>query len=160
MSPLKMTQQEYDKLNPPFRLGDMSSSVKWQYVGHIPAPRTKMGWFVYDIIHGLAMRYRLLPVLAFALGNLRRERIPGELSLTMADDDSIWADYDETSCALTIYFNGKPSPCYVNWINDRVGTLHNDETHAIVGIKIDKYKLGKPVVIEGRQNDLRSMEMQ
>lgn len=40
---------------------------KWISVGYIPKPRTRLGWFTYHMIHGLAMRYPLRSVIAFAL---------------------------------------------------------------------------------------------
>ncbi len=46
----------------------------WQPVGHIPTPTTWLGWFMYHMIHGLAMRYPLHKVVGFALANSR----PGE----------------------------------------------------------------------------------
>jgi len=70
MSIFRMTDAEYDKLNPPFALGEVSSDDEWIYIGHIPTPKTRLGWFVYDIIHGLAMRYRFLPVIVFAFEGL------------------------------------------------------------------------------------------
>jgi len=72
-----MTPEEYKRLNPPYILeivededGNMFethfSNDEWLPVGCIPRPRTRLGWFAYHVAHGLAMRYRFLPVLAFS----------------------------------------------------------------------------------------------
>ena len=39
----------------------------WVDVGMIPEPRTRLGWFLYHLVHGLVMRYPIHRVLAFAL---------------------------------------------------------------------------------------------
>lgn len=66
---------EYERLNPPvyesLLLNDgvyvkQIDNIGWLPVGHIPAPRTRVGWFVYHVVHGLAMRYRFLPVLVYS----------------------------------------------------------------------------------------------
>ena len=67
---------EYDRLNPPVCkvIFDVDGvyvqqidDEKWLPVGHIPMPRTRAGWFVYHFVHGLFMRYRLLPVLIYSI---------------------------------------------------------------------------------------------
>ena len=47
-----------------------------------------------------------------------------------------WIDYDAVTQSLLIYFDGKPVESYVNWDNDRLATLHADDSHAIVGVMI------------------------
>lgn len=83
---LVMTDNEYDKLNPPqlkpllradglyFRALEDS---RWLPVGYIPMPQTRSGWFVYHMAHGLAMRYRFLPVLFYSF----REAFWGKLNI-------------------------------------------------------------------------------
>ena len=39
----------------------------WVDVGMIPEPRTRLGWFLYHLVHGLVMRYPVHRVIAFAL---------------------------------------------------------------------------------------------
>ena len=73
-----LTEDEYQKLNPPLVRGLVRTDglylralqdEKWLPVGYIPRPTTRLGWFVYHVVHGLAMRYRLLPVLVYAFRN-------------------------------------------------------------------------------------------
>lgn len=71
-----MTDAEYDRLNPPQAngiLGDdgyvyeqVITDPHWLPVGYIPTPRSRLEWLVYHLLHGLAMRYRFLPVLAWS----------------------------------------------------------------------------------------------
>lgn len=83
MIKLRMTDKDYNQLNPPpvivRTIGNelyekMIVDERWIRIGYIPAPRTSFGWFVYHIFHGLAMRYPLIPVLVFAFESLRSER--------------------------------------------------------------------------------------
>lgn len=67
-----LTNEEADRLNPP---EDVDSHPDWLPVGYIQRPATRLGWFVYHLIHGLWMRYPLHKVLGYALTNTR----PGEL---------------------------------------------------------------------------------
>ena len=72
-----MSQEEYDRLNPPILETAQGEDGKmyieyiiydeWFRVGYIPRPITRLGWFVYHFIHGLAMRYRFLPVFVFSI---------------------------------------------------------------------------------------------
>lgn len=71
-----MTNAEYDRLNPPTPVAMLMDDglyfraledERWLPVGYIPRPRTRMGWFTYHLIHGLAMRYRFWPVLLYSL---------------------------------------------------------------------------------------------
>lgn len=67
-----LTEAEADRLNYPCdgcpREG-MCESVaeQWLPVGWIPRPRTRMGWFVYHLVHGMWMRYPLHKVLGYAV---------------------------------------------------------------------------------------------
>lgn len=70
-----LTEDEYERLNPPTLRPLMRADglyfrslqdERWLPVGYIPRPTTRIGWFVYHVVHGLAMRYRLLPVLLYA----------------------------------------------------------------------------------------------
>ena len=67
-----LTNDEADRLNPP---DDADRRPDWQPVGFIPRPTTRLGWFVYHVVHGLWMRYPLHKVLGYALANTQ----PGEL---------------------------------------------------------------------------------
>lgn len=88
----KLTNEEAERLNPPPLIVVLTDDGNeyilqvdypdWQPVGHIPRPRTRPGWFVYHIIHGLYMRYPWWKVLGFALA-----------SNTMGPD--IYVDLDE-----------------------------------------------------------------
>ena len=71
----EMTDEEYDDRNPPEVeiefLEDgpyekMLDDDAWLRTGYIPTPQTKLGWFVYHVIHGLAMRYPFHKVLFFS----------------------------------------------------------------------------------------------
>ena len=42
---------------------------EWLLVGHIPVPRSWLGWFVYHLIHGLWMRYPIHKVVLYSLFN-------------------------------------------------------------------------------------------
>jgi len=74
-----MGTDEYSNLNPPVieivedengkLYGECLSDDRWIEVGYIPTPSTRIGWFVYHFVHGLAMRYRFLPVLIFSIRN-------------------------------------------------------------------------------------------
>lgn len=94
----QLTDEEAERLNPPIQdiianddNGDLYESViyhpDWQPVGYIPSPRTRFGWFVYHLIHGLAMRYPWWKVIGFALANTK----PEEIDMTGALDD--YGDY-------------------------------------------------------------------
>jgi len=80
-----MTEEEYESLNPPILMPLLRSDglyfkvlqdERWLPVGYIPRPQTRRGWFLYHLAHGLAMRYRLLPVLAYSLKEAFWEEIP------------------------------------------------------------------------------------
>lgn len=70
-----LSADEYDRLNPPDRVAMLMEDGLyfreiegdyWLPVGYIPCPRTRLGWFIYHVVHGLAMHYRLFPVLVYA----------------------------------------------------------------------------------------------
>lgn len=79
MIKIKPTQADYDRLNPPIFdhiLGDdgriyqeLLDDDRWLNVGYIPTPTTRLGWFVYHVVHGLAMRYPVASVLRYAWQN-------------------------------------------------------------------------------------------
>jgi hypothetical protein len=95
----KLTDEEAERLNPPI-LGiteDEEGRVylehivddKWQPVGYIPSPRTRLGWFIYHIIHGFAMRYPWWKVIGFAFANNK----PGDdwiVDLSKVEDYIRW----------------------------------------------------------------------
>jgi hypothetical protein len=138
MNPFKMTQSEYDRLNPSFAVGDVVTDDHWQYVGHIPAPKTRLGRFVYNIIHGLAMRYRLLPVLAFSLRELfqpTNERTSIHLN---AIGDGLTCDYDTQLDTLHIYFNGA-QPHIVDFVNSSFAILRDAHNDTVIGVMVEGY---------------------
>lgn len=76
-----LTEEEVARLNPPIQVhvfdendNEYESVVyhpDWQPVGYIPSPRTRFDWFLYHLIHGLAMRYPLHKVVGFAFANTK-----------------------------------------------------------------------------------------
>ena len=80
-----LTEEEADRLNPPVQhiVADESGKVylehfddgKWLNAGYIPLPTTRLEWFAYHLIHGLAMRYPWWKVFGFALANTKPETI-------------------------------------------------------------------------------------
>ncbi len=76
----QMTQNEYDKLNPPVLqvIYDESKDTDfieilndshWTSIGYIPTPQSQFGWFIYHLIHGIVMKYPFHKVLYFSLIN-------------------------------------------------------------------------------------------
>ena len=139
----KMTQAECDSLNPPFNVGDVVNTKEWLYVGHIPTPKTRIGWFIYNVIHGLSMRYRLLPVLSFSVSEFFRNNSDREVSLIASDlasDDGMWCNYDDVTDLLSVFFYGKPKPNYVSWLDNKFATIHDESNDDVIGIMISGYK--------------------
>jgi hypothetical protein len=76
----KLTKEDYERLNPPAILAykegvgmfqlRLDNDERWLMVGHVPKPKTKLGWFIYHIVHGLAMRYPLLAVIRWSFANM------------------------------------------------------------------------------------------
>ncbi|MEM7531082.1 MAG: hypothetical protein AAF639_02805 [Chloroflexota bacterium] len=68
---LKRVARDFDRmaLNPPPELRTFTPKAHddWVFVGYVPSPKTRLGWFVYHMIHGLLMRYPLRSVIAFSL---------------------------------------------------------------------------------------------
>ena len=68
---LERVARDFDRkaLNPPREIciDWVEIPEKWISVGYIPKPHTRLGWFTYHLIHGLAMRYPLRSVIAFSL---------------------------------------------------------------------------------------------
>lgn len=68
---LEQVARGFDRkaLNPPRELAIHPVDIpdEWIGVGYIPTPKTRLGWFTYHLIHGLAMRYPLRSVIAFSL---------------------------------------------------------------------------------------------
>jgi hypothetical protein len=81
----QLTEAEVARHNPPMQVrvfdendNEYESVVyheDWQPVGYIPRPKTRPGWFMYHLIHGLVMRYPWWKVLGFAFANTK----PAEL---------------------------------------------------------------------------------
>lgn len=76
---LKKIARDFDgnQFNPPYELRVAPNNVpdEWVFVGLVPTPKTRIGWFMYHLIHGLAMRYPLKSVIAFSLldTNIRKK---------------------------------------------------------------------------------------
>jgi hypothetical protein len=78
-----LTDEEYNRLNPPESVlvaGDdgkvyteFVNDDRWMYMGYIPTPTTKAGWFFHHIMHGLMMRYPFHKVLLYAISNMHGE---------------------------------------------------------------------------------------
>lgn len=75
---------EANKLNPPMLATKFDNDGtwdlrveddKWLPVGYIPRRRTRLGWFVYHLWHGLSMHYPWYKVLIFSLLYTRPEYI-------------------------------------------------------------------------------------
>ncbi len=73
-----MTDADYERLNPPdaqMELLDDGVYIKllddpaWLHMGWVPTPTTRLGWFVYHVIHGLLMRYPAWDVLVWSWKN-------------------------------------------------------------------------------------------
>lgn len=72
----QLTEQEYDKRSPPvlkmqfiddILYEEKINSDEWQPVGYIPTPKTRIGWFMYHLIHGIWMRYPIHKVVLYSL---------------------------------------------------------------------------------------------
>lgn len=73
----RLTDEQYDKLNPPpanFIVDEDTKKVyveylnnkKWLWMGYVPMPTTRIGWFLHHLIHGVWMKYPLWKVVLFA----------------------------------------------------------------------------------------------
>lgn len=89
----RLTPEEQERLNPPIMefaedeegqlYHKITDDPKWLNVGYIPTPQTSLGWFIYHLIHGLAMGYPARKVLIFAIkhaSEASREILEGEES--------------------------------------------------------------------------------
>lgn len=78
----RLSDSDYDRLNPPpdemILLDDGGMAMRlldderWLHVGYVPTPRTRLGWFVHHVAHGLAMRYPWHKVLLWSLQESHR----------------------------------------------------------------------------------------
>lgn len=71
-----LSQEQYDKLNPPdeeFRVVKEDLWTKeldgqeWLRMGYIPTPRNYFEWLFYHFVHGVLMRYPLHKVILYCL---------------------------------------------------------------------------------------------
>lgn len=53
--------------------------------------------------------------------------------------ENIWANYDESSDTLLMYITGKPVPSSVEWQDDYMGILLDDDD-VVVGFQIDHFE--------------------
>jgi hypothetical protein len=53
--------------------------------------------------------------------------------------------YDETADMLVIRFDDRDG--YVHYLNDHVGTIHDEQTDAVVGIQIDAWSILKAEMV-------------
>ena len=54
------------------RYEELVEHPDWIHIGMIPVPKSRLGWFVYNMLHGLAMRYPLRAVIAYSLLHVRK----------------------------------------------------------------------------------------
>lgn len=78
-----LTIEEANRYNPPayqmMQLEEPARYESWLPVGYIPCPRTRLGWFLYHLVHGLWMRYPLHKVLGFALAHTKPDEFVMDL---------------------------------------------------------------------------------
>ena len=62
---------DHNQYNPPFelRVAPIHVPEEWVFVGLVPAPKSRIGWFIYHFVHGMVMGYPFKSVLAFSLLN-------------------------------------------------------------------------------------------
>lgn len=53
--------------------------------------------------------------------------------------ENIWANYDKVSDTLLVYVTGKPVPSSVEWLDNHMGVLLDDDD-AVVGFQIDHFE--------------------
>lgn len=86
----------YDELNPPYQPAHVQNDGvyfkfidddKWLWVGYIPTPKTRFDWFMYNLIHGIWMKYPLWAVILYSLDkkNIGRFSISAEHRVHMDD---------------------------------------------------------------------------
>lgn len=93
----QLTWDEVERYNPPPLIHTTADDGnyyiqelfddRWLPVGHIPKPRTRLGWFMYHLIHGLVMRYPWWKVIAFAVICSRPSE--GYVTITLNDDPEL-----------------------------------------------------------------------
>ena len=75
---LRKIARDFDgnQFNPPYELRVAPDHVpdEWVFVGLVPAPKTRLGWFVHHLLHGIAMGYPLKSIVAFSLLNTNVRR--------------------------------------------------------------------------------------
>lgn len=90
----RLTEEEADRLNPPFIPGvieDENGKIYIEYVvsnnwiplGYIPKPRNEWEWFLHHLFNGLMMRYPWHKVFWFSIMNTNRFRT---LEINLRDD--------------------------------------------------------------------------
>lgn len=52
---------------------EMLQDPAWLRMGYVPAPASRLGWFLHHVIHGLLMRYPLTAVLRWSWQHSRPE---------------------------------------------------------------------------------------
>lgn len=62
-----------------------------------------------------------------------------KIPLRTVKPENIWANYDHISDSLLIYFTGKPVPSSVEWLDNHMGILL-DDNDTVVGFQIDHVK--------------------
>ena len=75
----ELSDEDYDRLNsPPCHIRNDSEGAIWEKwleddqwlrMGYVPTPTTRLGWFIYHIVHGLLMHYPLTAVLVWSWRN-------------------------------------------------------------------------------------------
>ncbi|HMN30828.1 MAG TPA: hypothetical protein PKE45_21925 [Caldilineaceae bacterium] len=93
LSWFRLTDEEADRLNPPIlevaqdeetgkTFIELLTDEQWLPVGYIPTPRTRLGWFLYHLAHGLAMRYPFHKVIGYSVHELFRKDNYADFSTT------------------------------------------------------------------------------
>lgn len=106
----QITDEEIARLNPPPLIHTTDDDGnwyvqeleddKWLSIGHIPRPRNRFEWLLYDLCHGFAMRYPWHKVLGFALSSLAIDR---EVVINVDMSKLQWQERDGRMVAETEY---------------------------------------------------------
>ena len=120
----RLTNEEANRLNPPPDAAEIvedddgndwcrwAIGAGWMPMGHVPQPRTRLGWFCHNIMHGLMMRYPWHKVIGWSFWYSFVEPLseiePG-YSITLPEN---WTEDNE------------PSPPSQGWECPRCRTIH------------------------------------
>jgi len=77
----RLTREEMDRLCPVHIVkADRDGNLwelklekdQWLDVGYIPTPKSRLAWFLYDLVHGLAMHIPVRKVILYSLRELKK----------------------------------------------------------------------------------------